>query len=148
MFSAINFKFSKCAIAGSLPSSSVSRFRSISCIPVFVFGFSPSFFCFLDSSFFALFLCNFFNSFRVFLYSTCLLYTSDAADDRQCVDLGGGRIIKKKFFSSRRRHTRCREVSWARRCVYETDTMDRTIKKIIIHCSATREGQDRSLIHI
>eukprot|EP00831_Metopus_contortus_P080587 TRINITY_DN8271_c0_g1_i3.p2 TRINITY_DN8271_c0_g1~~TRINITY_DN8271_c0_g1_i3.p2 ORF type:complete len:108 (-),score=40.57 TRINITY_DN8271_c0_g1_i3:442-765(-) len=24
------------------------------------------------------------------------------------------------FFSSRRRHTRCREVSWARRCVQET----------------------------
>ena len=37
---------------------------------------------------------------------TCLLYTSDAADDMQCVDLGGRRIIKKKFFSSRRRHTR------------------------------------------
>eukprot|EP00825_Cyclidium_porcatum_P031875 TRINITY_DN3383_c0_g1_i5.p2 TRINITY_DN3383_c0_g1~~TRINITY_DN3383_c0_g1_i5.p2 ORF type:complete len:157 (-),score=43.07 TRINITY_DN3383_c0_g1_i5:97-567(-) len=27
---------------------------------------------------------------------TCLLYTSDAADDMQCVDLGGRRIIKKK----------------------------------------------------
>ena len=29
-------------------------------------------------------------------YSCCLLYTSDAADDMQCVDLGGRRIIKKK----------------------------------------------------
>ena len=28
----------------------------------------------------------------------CLLYTSDAADDMQCVDLGGRRIIKKKIF--------------------------------------------------
>ena len=28
----------------------------------------------------------------------CLLYTSDAADDMQCVDLGGRRIIKKKNF--------------------------------------------------
>ena len=37
----------------------------------------------------------------------CLLYTSDAADERLSVDLGGRRIIKKKFFSSRRRHTRC-----------------------------------------
>ena len=53
---------------------------------------------------------------------SCLLYTSDAADDMQCVDLGCRRIIKKKkkkneffffkqktayfFFSSRRRHTR------------------------------------------
>ncbi len=29
-------------------------------------------------------------------YAACLLYTSDAADDLLCVDLGGRRIIKKK----------------------------------------------------
>ena len=29
------------------------------------------------------------------LEEICLLYTSDAADDMQCVDLGGRRIIKK-----------------------------------------------------
>eukprot|EP00831_Metopus_contortus_P045725 TRINITY_DN36679_c0_g1_i2.p2 TRINITY_DN36679_c0_g1~~TRINITY_DN36679_c0_g1_i2.p2 ORF type:complete len:103 (+),score=24.44 TRINITY_DN36679_c0_g1_i2:80-388(+) len=29
-------------------------------------------------------------------------------------------IVSFFFFSSRRRHTRCREVSWARRCVQET----------------------------
>src|SRR5450756_3046070 len=29
-------------------------------------------------------------------YGDCLLYTSDAADDLLCVDLGGRRIIKKK----------------------------------------------------
>ena len=29
------------------------------------------------------------------LPKTCLLYTSDAADDTPCVDLGGRRIIKK-----------------------------------------------------
>ena len=29
-------------------------------------------------------------------FSDCLLYTSDAADDLLCVDLGGRRIIKKK----------------------------------------------------
>ena len=28
--------------------------------------------------------------------SICLLYTSDAADERSSVDLGGRRIIKKK----------------------------------------------------
>src|SRR5665213_1437898 len=28
--------------------------------------------------------------------NSCLLYTSDAADDLLCVDLGGRRIIKKK----------------------------------------------------
>ena len=30
------------------------------------------------------------------LRQSCLLYTSDAADDLLCVDLGGRRIIKKK----------------------------------------------------
>ena len=30
------------------------------------------------------------------LFEPCLLYTSDAADDLLCVDLGGRRIIKKK----------------------------------------------------
>ena len=37
---------------------------------------------------------------------TCLLYTSDAADERSSVDLGGRRIIKKKnsdVISCRRR---------------------------------------------
>ena len=39
--------------------------------------------------------------FQVFLggftaHYTCLLYTSDAADERSSVDLGGRRIIKKK----------------------------------------------------
>ena len=29
---------------------------------------------------------------------TCLLYTSDAADDTPCVDLGGRRIIKNAWF--------------------------------------------------
>ena len=32
-----------------------------------------------------------------FEHLPCLLYTSDAADDMQCVDLGGRRIIKKKM---------------------------------------------------
>ena len=31
------------------------------------------------------------------LGATCLLYTSDAADERSSVDLGGRRIIKKKI---------------------------------------------------
>ena len=31
------------------------------------------------------------------LLKACLLYTSDAADDLLCVDLGGRRIIKKKI---------------------------------------------------
>ena len=31
---------------------------------------------------------------------TCLLYTSDAADERSSVDLGGRRIIKKKKYTT------------------------------------------------
>ena len=33
---------------------------------------------------------------RVLEYEACLLYTSDAADERSSVDLGGRRIIKTK----------------------------------------------------
>ena len=33
---------------------------------------------------------------KVFQIISCLLYTSDAADERSSVDLGGRRIIKKK----------------------------------------------------
>ena len=32
----------------------------------------------------------------LFNHESCLLYTSDAADERSSVDLGGRRIIKKK----------------------------------------------------
>ena len=38
------------------------------------------------------------------LYPVCLLYTSDAADERSSVDLGGRRIIKKK----KKKHNRYR----------------------------------------
>ena len=31
----------------------------------------------------------------------CLLYTSDAADDLLCVDLGGRRLIKKKNYNKK-----------------------------------------------
>ena len=36
------------------------------------------------------------------LHRPCLLYTSDAADERSSVDLGGRRIIKKKKRTIRR----------------------------------------------
>ena len=42
------------------------------------------------------------------LIGRCLLYTSDAADERSSVDLGGRRIIKKKNSSLHlRRHAPC-----------------------------------------
>ena len=37
------------------------------------------------------------------LFWSCLLYTSDAADDLLCVDLGGRRIIKKKRIKDKQR---------------------------------------------
>ena len=38
-------------------------------------------------------------SIRWVIEKACLLYTSDAADERSSVDLGGRRIIKKKNIS-------------------------------------------------
>ena len=35
------------------------------------------------------------------ILGACLLYTSDAADERSSVDLGGRRIIKKKKYLQR-----------------------------------------------
>ena len=45
--------------------------------------------------------------------STCLLYTSDAADERSSVDLGGRRIIKKTTTSVSRtvRHQRTSQIA-------------------------------------
>ena len=41
----------------------------------------------------------------------CLLYTSDAADERSSVDLGGRRIIKKKKdMNYRNRRSNCRKL--------------------------------------
>ena len=42
---------------------------------------------------------SFADLFKKYLPKCCLLYTSDAADERSSVDLGGRRIIKKKTYS-------------------------------------------------
>eukprot|EP00831_Metopus_contortus_P008429 TRINITY_DN13235_c0_g1_i3.p1 TRINITY_DN13235_c0_g1~~TRINITY_DN13235_c0_g1_i3.p1 ORF type:complete len:136 (-),score=23.17 TRINITY_DN13235_c0_g1_i3:23-430(-) len=39
------------------------------------------------------------------VYYICLLYTSDAADDTPCVDLGGCRLIKKKKYKKDQTNT-------------------------------------------
>ena len=39
---------------------------------------------------------------------SCLLYTSDAADERSSVDLGGRRIIKKKKYKE---HSRVQDMT-------------------------------------
>ena len=51
-------------------------------------------------------------------YSNCLLYTSDAADERSSVDLGGRRIIKKKKKKKKRRSRRQEKTRrvWMKTC--------------------------------
>ena len=43
---------------------------------------------------------------KVYVVQTCLLYTSDAADERSSVDLGGRRIITKKKKTKKKRKQR------------------------------------------
>ena len=38
------------------------------------------------------------------VFELCLLYTSDAADERSSVDLGGRRIIQKKTYANKTKH--------------------------------------------
>ena len=38
-------------------------------------------------------------------FNACLLYTSDAADERSSVDLGGRRIINKKNTKKKQKQT-------------------------------------------
>ena len=45
-------------------------------------------------------------SFRDVKHYNCLLYTSDAADERSSVDLGGRRIIKKKTRNKNKQETK------------------------------------------
>ena len=60
-------------------------------IPVLGLGFAPSFVALLLYA-----LLPIMRNTVTGLNSVCLLYTSDAADDLLCVDLGGRRILKKK----------------------------------------------------
>ena len=55
-------------------------------------------------------------------FTPCLLYTSDAADERSSVDLGGRRIIKKK---------KSRDIAWCTHLIQQTLTyhiVSRSIK--------------------
>ena len=56
----------------------------------------------------------------------CLLYTSDAADDTPCVDLGGRRIIKKKYSHvvEPKKNDIC----------YATTNRQKAVKKIAVNC--------------
>ena len=49
----------------------------------------------------------------------CLLYTSDAADDLLCVDLGGRRLIKKKIKKNKHNNTTYRHRANTPRLLYQ-----------------------------
>ena len=66
---------------------------------------------------------------RPVLSGGCLLYTSDAADDLLCVDLGGRRIIKKKTKKKKKQYT-----------TSKTQTYKRTTK-CTIHISHSRSNE-------
>ena len=53
----------------------------------------------------------------------CLLYTSDAADDLLCVDLGGRRIIKKKKNYSKIYVLSCSHIAYLKASVHYTFTL-------------------------
>ena len=59
-------------------------------------GSAPKFFIRTDMLWFALAHIGLSGSNKAVGPKSCLLYTSDAADERSSVDLGGRRIIKKK----------------------------------------------------
>ena len=52
-------------------------------------------------------------------YQTCLLYTSDAADERSSVDLGGRRIIKKNTT----KRSSSRAIQWTKKLSVEPDSV-------------------------
>ena len=62
--------------------------------------------------------------------SICLLYTSDAADERSSVDLGGRRIIKKKKHNNK----------WETHCMTHKDRLKQLVKVV------DKERQRRALM--
>mgnify|MGYP003380642122 CR=1 FL=1 len=55
--------------------------------------------------------------------ATCLLYTSDAADERSSVDLGGRRIIKKKKKETKKKNTKKTQHNTETTVSYNVTTM-------------------------
>src|SRR5678816_652427 len=66
---------------------------------------------------------------------SCLLYTSDAADERSSVDLGGRRIIKKKkkkkifffFFKQKTAYEMLRSLVGSEMCIRDSRMAERRV---------------------
>ena len=73
--------------------------------------------------------------------TTCLLYTSDAADEQRSVDLGGRRIIKKNFLKQKTAYEINRSLVGSEMCIRDrlwSGNMDRSYQK-------QQEGRDTQL---
>ena len=66
----------------------------------------------------------------------CLLYTSDAADDLLCVDLGGRRIIKKKKTQRKKKKKRIHN--------YERSAQTQRCKEYLIDNIDTYNREDKN----
>ena len=67
----------------------------------------------------------------VFLRYLCLLYTSDAADDGESVDLGGRRIIKKNFFKQKTAYEIMPSLVGSEMCIRDRWQMDAVILQFL-----------------
>ena len=56
--------------------------------------------------------------------NSCLLYTSDAADDGESVDLGGRRIIKKNFFKQKTAYEIMPSLVGSEMCIRDRDSLN------------------------
>ena len=69
-------------------------------------------------------LTNFIMTHKVGEVSDCLLYTSDAADERSSVDLGGRRIIKKKNKYKKKKKKKKKQKTKTRQCDLDKTELD------------------------
>ena len=60
---------------------------------------------------------------------TCLLYTSDAADEEDSVDLGGRRITKKKTERKKKKNNKIHLINMRTYPGYKLDKHRRTLLK-------------------
>ena len=78
----------------------------------------------------------------------CLLYTSDAADDMQCVDLGGRRIIKKNFFKQKTAYEISECLVGSEMCIRDSFLAVIDCGGVGYACRTTNTTLSLSLIHI
>ena len=64
--------------------------------------------------------------------TACLLYTSDAADDRISVDLGGRRIIKKIFFKQKTAYEIRLSLVGSEMCIRDSDAYSASYAKRVL----------------